>query len=61
MSEYIHLCLSDLLDADLSSQEFFNTLPVKVQKQLYEEDNIFTFNELQARAKQLREEHNRYY
>ena len=50
MSEYMYLCLSDLLDQDLSSQEYFNTLPNNVRKELLENDDVVTFDELQRQA-----------
>ena len=53
MSESVHLCLTDLLDQDLSSQEFFNALPLRVRQQLLVEE-ISTFEELQDRASVLK-------
>lgn len=60
MSENVHLCLSDLLDSDVSSNEFYNTLSPEVQKKLQNKD-IRTFEELQKCAKAYRknEEDNR--
>lgn len=49
MSEYIHLCLTDLLDSDLSSNEFFYSLSPQTQKSLLKKD-IRTFEELQQCA-----------
>lgn len=57
MSEYIHLCLSDLLDQDLSSQEYFNTLPTRVRQELLAYEEIKTFNELQEKAADLKEKY----
>ncbi|WMJ22855.1 hypothetical protein RBG61_12795 [Paludicola sp. MB14-C6] len=54
MSEYVHLCLSDLLEEDLSSQEYFNTLPDDVRQNLLLIDNITTFEELQEQARILK-------
>ena len=45
-----YLCLSDLLDQNLSGQEYFNTLPDKVRKKLLNNDDIRTFAELQDKA-----------
>ena len=42
-----YLCLSDMLDQDLSAYE--------VRQALKREDNITTFDELQARAANLRD------
>ena len=49
MQENVHLCLSDLLDQDISSNEFFNTLSPNVQRRLMYKD-IRTFEELQKCA-----------
>lgn len=49
-----YLCLTDLLDRDLSGQEFFNGLPDSVRKKLMAEDDVTTFSELQHRAEQLK-------
>lgn len=54
MSEYVHLCLTDLLDADLSSQEYFNTLPTEVRQKLLLSDEVRTFAELQEAADRLK-------
>jgi len=48
MDEY--LCLTELLDQDLSAYEFFQTLAPMLQDQLRQEDQIRSFAELQARA-----------
>lgn len=53
MDEY--LCLTDLLDQDLSACEYFQTLPPQVQDLLRREDSVSSFRELQARAGRLRE------
>ena len=51
-----YLCLTDLLDQDLSSYEYFQTLAPEVQTALRREDGIVgTLDELQARAESLRE------
>ncbi len=34
MSEYMHLCLTDLLDQDLTSYEYFNSLSNDMKAQL---------------------------
>jgi hypothetical protein len=48
MEEY--LCLTELLDQDLSAYEFFQTLAPMLQDRLRQEDQIRSFAELQARA-----------
>ena len=53
MSEQVHLCLTDLLDQDLSSQEYFNTLPDDVKKKLLAKDEVYTFGGLQDEAQRL--------
>ena len=50
-----YLCLTDLLDQDLSAYEYFQTLPTDVRAELEREDSITTFEELQARADHLRQ------
>lgn len=50
-----YLCLSDLLDQDLSAYEYFQTLPPDVREALKREDGVTNFDELQARAKHLSE------
>lgn len=46
-----YLCLTDLLDQDLSAYEYFQTLPPAVQTALRREDGgIGTLDELQARG-----------
>lgn len=51
--ENVHLCLSDLLDQDLSSFEYFQTLPRYVQQTLQEQE-IVTFEELQEHAEKIK-------
>ena len=53
MEEKLHLGLSDLLDQDLSSYEFFNTLSPAVQEKIREGDPG-SFSELQHLAKNVR-------
>lgn len=49
-----YLCLTDLLDQDLSSYEYFQTLAPEVQTALRREDGcVGTLDELQARAAHL--------
>ena len=48
MDEY--LCLTELLDQDLSAYEFFQTLAPVLQDQLKQDGDIRSFTELQARA-----------
>lgn len=51
-----YLCLTDLLDQDLSSYEYFQTLAPEIQTALRREDgSVDTLEELQARAEHLRE------
>ena len=51
-----YLCLTDLLDQDLSSYESFQTLAPEIQTPLPREDaSVGTLEELQARAERLRE------
>ena len=50
MAEY--LCLTELLDQDLSAYEFFQTLAPMLQDQLRQEGDIRSFAELQVRAAQ---------
>jgi hypothetical protein len=45
-----YLCLTDLLDQDLSAYEYFQTLSPDLQTKLRREDDITTFTELQSRA-----------
>ena len=53
MHNDVHLCLSDLLDQDTSSNEFFQTLSPAVQRKLMNRD-IRTFEELQKCANSFR-------
>lgn len=49
-----YLCLTDLLDQDLSAYEYFQTLPPDVQTRLRrEDDSIGTLDELQSRVAHL--------
>ena len=52
MAEY--LCLSDLLDADLSSYEYFCSLPENI-KQKIEMEDARSFEEMQSIAKQTQQ------
>lgn len=54
MSEYVHMCLSDLLDQDLSSQEYFNTLSNAVRQKLLQNGDARTFSELQEQAAKIK-------
>ena len=51
-----YLCLSDMLDQDLSAYEYFQTLPPDVREALKREDGVTNFDELQARARHLSED-----
>lgn len=57
MSEYMYLCLSDLLDQDPTGQEYFNTLSPRIQRALISEDDVKTFSDLQQRAGELKEKY----
>ena len=49
-----YLCLTDLLDQDLSAYEYFQTLSPSMQRTLRREDSgIGTLEELQARVAHL--------
>lgn len=49
-----YLCLTDLLDQDLSAYEYFQTLSPELQTRLRREDGcIGTLDELQARVNRL--------
>ena len=48
-----HLCLSDLLEEDLSSYEFFHGLPMEIQKKI-EKADVGTFQEMQKIAQHVR-------
>ena len=50
-----YLCLSELLEQDISSYEFFQGLPPPIQKEL-EKQEITTFSELQATATKARQD-----
>ena len=51
-----YLCLTDLLDQDLSAYEYFQTLSPAAQRALREDSGeIVTFAELQAQARRLRD------
>lgn len=50
-----YLCLTDLLDQDLSAYEYFQTLAPEIQTALRREDgSVGSLDELQARAERLR-------
>lgn len=51
-----YLCLTDLLDQDLSAYEYFQTLSPAMQNQLRQEDGgIGSLGELQAQVDRLRD------
>lgn len=52
-----YLSLAELLDQNLSAYEYFQTLPPEVQSQLRREDGASSFEELQARAAYLTDDH----
>lgn len=45
-----YLCLTDLLDQDLSAYEYFQTLSPELQTKLKREGDISSFEELQSRV-----------
>ena len=49
------LCLSELLDQDLSSYEYFHSLPLEVQKKI-EESDVNSFAEMQKIAEKIKSE-----
>ena len=51
--EHVHLCLSDLIDQDLTAFEYFQTLSPAVQSALKNKE-IATFSELQKAADNLK-------
>lgn len=51
-----HLCLTDLLDQDVSAYEYYQTLPPQARQAL-EQTEITTFAELQAMAANWRSQH----
>lgn len=53
MPDHIHLCLSDLIDQDLSSYEYFHSLPAQVQTLLMQKE-ISSFEELQECAARVK-------
>ena len=49
----VYLCLSDLLDQDVTAFEYFQTLPSEMQHALYSCE-IATFDELQFHVDRLK-------
>ena len=47
------LCLSDLLDQDLSSYEYFHSLPLEIQKKI-EESDVNSFADMQQMAEKIK-------
>ncbi len=45
-----YLCLSDLLDQNLSAYEYFQTLSPEIRNRLQQDDGITTFEDLQKRV-----------
>lgn len=54
MSDHIYLCLTELLDQDISSMEYFNSLPDDVRHKLLQDDDVRTFSQLQKRSDEIR-------
>lgn len=50
---HVHLCLTDLLDQDLSAYEYHQSLSPEIKRDLQEKE-ISTFGELQSAANQLK-------
>jgi hypothetical protein len=53
--ETMHLCLSDMLDQDLTSYEYFHSLPEDIQRKV-EDSDVRSFDELQSFVEQLKRE-----
>lgn len=53
--ETIHLCLSDMLDQDLTSYEYYHSLPEDIQRRVQDSD-VRSFDELQSFVAQLKQE-----
>ena len=53
---HVHLCLTDLLDQDLSAYEYYQSLSPEIKRDLQEKE-ISTFGELQSAANQLKRFH----
>lgn len=49
-----HLCLSDLLEEDLSSYEFFHSLPRDIQEKIKQAD-VSTFAEMQQTVAKIKQ------
>lgn len=47
-----HVCLTDLLDQDLTAYEYFQTLPPQARRKLLEQE-ITSFDQLQSAAARL--------
>lgn len=47
------LCLSDLLDQDLSSYEYFYSLPLDIQRKI-EENDVNSFADMQQLVKKIK-------
>lgn len=53
MTDDIHLCLTELLDQDITSYEYFHSLPKDIQMKIRKED-LRSFREMQNYVKELR-------
>lgn len=51
-SPFYHISLADLLDNDLSSYEYYNSLPEDIRRKIAEKD-IGSFQEMQSYVAQL--------
>ena len=54
LMDHVHLCLTDLLDQDLTAYEYFQGLSPEVRRALAERE-IATFDELQTAANDLKQ------
>ena len=54
--DHVHLCLTDLLDQDLTAYEYFQGLSPDLKRALSEQkQDIVTFDELQATVNDLKD------
>lgn len=54
---HMHLCLTDLIDQDLSAYEYYHSLSSKIQSELRERE-IRTLDELQEHVARIRAREN---
>ncbi|HEX2985225.1 MAG TPA: hypothetical protein VHO71_00240 [Caproiciproducens sp.] len=53
--EQMHLCLSDMLDQDLTSYEYYHSLPEDIQRRIQDSD-VRSFDEMQSFVAQIKQE-----